>query len=51
MNIQLPDEKILELSFQDPSYFTILVDKYKDAFMRKALGVVRKQEEAEDIVQ
>src|SRR3989338_1350472 len=51
MNIQLPDEKILELSFQDPSYFTILVDKYEDAFMRKALGVVRKQEEAEDIVQ
>jgi len=47
----LPDEKILELTADDPSYFTILVDKYQVPFLRKALSVVRSKEEAEDIVQ
>lgn len=47
----LPDEEILKQSLRDPSKFKILVDKYQAAFLRKALGIVRKTEEAEDIVQ
>jgi RNA polymerase sigma-70 factor (ECF subfamily) len=48
---QMPDEQILYFALKDPSYFTILVDKYQIPFLRKALGIVRKKEEAEDIVQ
>src|SRR3990167_8635113 len=51
MEDTLRDEEILRLAGDDPSYFTILVDKYQAAFLRKALGIVRNQEEAEDIVQ
>lgn len=47
----LPDEEILKQSLRDPSKFKILVDKYQAPFLRKALGIVRKTEEAEDIVQ
>ena len=47
----LLDEKILELTSEDPSYFTVLVDKYKVPFLRKPLSVIRSKEEAEDIVQ
>ena len=47
----LPDEEVLRLSLKDPSYFSLLVDKYQAAFLRKCLGVVRSKEEAEDIVQ
>lgn len=51
MEQSLKDEEILLLSLGDPTYFTILVDKYQAAFLRKVMGVVRNQEEAEDIVQ
>lgn len=47
----IPDEEILRLSFSDPSQFKILVDRYQEAFLRKAIGIVRKQEDAEDVVQ
>lgn len=47
----MPDEQILYFALEDPSYFTILVDKYQTPFLRKALGIVRDKEEAEDIVQ
>ena len=47
----LKDEEILRLAIDDPSYFAFLVDKYQVPFLRKAMGVVRSQEEAEDIVQ
>ena len=47
----LPDEEILKQSLRDPSKFKILVDKYQAALLRKALGIVKKTEEAEDIVQ
>lgn len=50
-NENLSDEDILRLSLRDSSYFTILVDRYEVPFLRKALGIVKKQEEAEDIVQ
>ena len=47
----LPDEEILRISLKDPSYFAILVDKYQTPFIRKAIGIVRNKDEAEDIVQ
>ena len=51
MEQQLPDEQILRLALSDPSYFSILVDKYQAPFLRKALGIVRNPADAEEIVQ
>lgn len=51
MSESIPDEQILRLALSDPSYFTPLVDKYQAPFLRKALGIVKNQAEAEDIVQ
>ena len=51
MSETLPDEEILRLALKEPAHFSLLVDKYQDAFLRKAVGIVKKQEEAEDIVQ
>ena len=45
------DEEILAASLEKPAIFKILVDKYQEAFIRKALGILRQQEEAEDVVQ
>ena len=47
----LKDEEILALSLEQPALFKILVDRYREAFVRKALGILRNHEEAEDIVQ
>lgn len=47
----LKDEEVLRLALKDPTYFSVLVDKYQEPFLRKALGIVRSREEAEDIVQ
>jgi RNA polymerase sigma-70 factor (ECF subfamily) len=51
INEPLPDEEILRKSLRDPSQFKILVSRYQEPFLRKAWGIVRKQEDAEDIVQ
>ncbi len=45
------DEEILALSIKQPSLFGIIVDRYEEAFIRKAVRIVHGQEEAEDIVQ
>jgi RNA polymerase sigma-70 factor (ECF subfamily) len=45
------DEELLALSTVHPSIFALIVRKYEAPFMRKALSIVREQEEAEDIVQ
>lgn len=45
------DEEILRLSQRDPSAFEVLVNRYQDAFVRKARGVMRNEEDAEDVVQ
>lgn len=45
------DEELLALSVSHPSLFALLVRKYEEAFLRKALGIVREKEEAEDVVQ
>ena len=47
----LKDEEILALSQEDPAYFSFLVNKYEDAFLRAARGITRNLEEAQDIVQ
>ena len=46
-----PDEEVLALSVAHPSLFAVLVRKYEDAFLRKAMSIVRGREEAEDVVQ
>lgn len=51
MNNELKDEEILLLAQEDPAYFSILVDKYKEPFLRMARGITHNLEEAEDIVQ
>lgn len=45
------DEEILAMSQTKPYLFGILLDRYQDAFMRKAQVVLGNQEDAEDIVQ
>ncbi len=45
------DEDILTLSIKQPSLFGIIIDRYEEAFIRKAIRIIHKQEEAEDIVQ
>lgn len=45
------DEEILIASLENPALFKILVDRYQEAFIRKSIGILKQQEEAEDIVQ
>ena len=45
------DEDLLAASVRHPSLFALLVRKYEELFLRKALSIVRHREEAEDVVQ
>jgi RNA polymerase sigma-70 factor (ECF subfamily) len=45
------DEELLAASISHPSLFALLVRKYEDPFLRKAMSIVHSKEEAEDIVQ
>jgi RNA polymerase sigma-70 factor (ECF subfamily) len=45
------DEELLAASLAQPSLYALLVRKYEEPFLRKAMGIVRSKEEAEDIVQ
>lgn len=45
------DEELLAASLTHPSLFAVLVRKYEEPFLRKAMSIVREREEAEDIVQ
>lgn len=45
------DEELLVLSMRHPSLFSYLLERYEDAFLRKAMEVVHEREAAEDIVQ
>lgn len=47
----LKDEEILAASLEKPAYFKLLIDRYQEPFLRKAMGILRQREEAEDIVQ
>ncbi len=48
---QAGDEDLLAASVTHPSLFALIVRKYEAPFMRKALGIVREREAAEDVVQ
>lgn len=47
----LADEELLLLSLSDPKYFEPIVERYQDAFLRKAQSIIPVREDAEDIVQ
>lgn len=47
----MKDEDILRASLGEPAVFEVLMEKYQEPLMRAALRVVRRREEAEDIVQ
>ncbi len=49
--VEYSDEELLALSVPHPSLFVHLVRKYEAPFLRKAIGIVRDQHEAQDIVQ
>lgn len=48
---QTKDEEILLASLKKPALFKVLVDRYEEAFLRKATDILKSREEAEDIVQ
>jgi RNA polymerase sigma-70 factor, ECF subfamily len=48
---ELPDEEILLRSQNEPWLFAVLLDRYQDAFLRKAVGIIREPRDAEEIVQ
>jgi RNA polymerase sigma-70 factor (ECF subfamily) len=45
------DEDVLALSIKNPAFFEVLIERYQEAFLRKALSVVRVKEDSEDVVQ
>jgi RNA polymerase sigma-70 factor (ECF subfamily) len=45
------DEELLLRAIEQPGLFAYLVERYQDAFMRKAESIIHSKEEAEDIVQ
>lgn len=47
----LSDEEILARSQKEPWIFAVLLDRYQDAFMRKANTIIHNQLDAEEIVQ
>jgi RNA polymerase sigma-70 factor, ECF subfamily len=48
---QLSDEDILRMSGAEPWRFSVLLDRYQDAFMRKATSIIHDPQDAEEIVQ
>lgn len=47
----VPDEELLERSFKNPHLFEKLLDRYEEAFLRKAYYILGTKEAAEDAVQ
>jgi len=45
------DEELLALSIKNPVFFEEIVERYQDAFLRKARRIVGDREETQDIVQ
>lgn len=45
------DEEILLRSQVEPWLFSVLLDRYQEAFMRKAMSIIRNPLDAEEIVQ
>lgn len=47
----LTDEEILMRSQKEPWIYTVLLERYQDAFMRKAMSILHNQLDAEEVVQ
>jgi len=47
----MKDEEILHISLDKPALFSVLVERYEKAFLRKARSIISQTEEAEDVVQ
>lgn len=47
----LPDTEVLALSRKNPEAFEELVDRYEEAFLRKAKSILYSREDAEEVVQ
>lgn len=45
------DEEILAMSVEKPNIFEVLVDRYQEAFLRKARSVIGDKDDIHDIVQ
>jgi len=48
---ELSDEDILLRAQAQPWLFSMLLDRYQDAFLRKAMSIIHLEEDAEEIVQ
>lgn len=48
---ELSDEEVLARSRAEPWLFTALLDRYQDAFLRKAKSILFSPEDAEEVVQ
>ena len=49
--LEASDEYLLAVSINKPKVFSVLVDRYQDAFLKKAEYIMKNREDAEDIVQ
>ena len=47
----LSDEEVLARSAAEPWLFAVLLERYQDAFLRRARRIIRGDQDAEDIVQ
>lgn len=47
----MSDGEVLRASKEDPDAFSVLVDRYEDAFLRKARSILYAREDAEEVVQ
>ena len=47
----LLDEEVLLRARAEPWLFAVLLDRYQDAFLRKAVGIIHDPRDAEEIVQ
>ena len=47
----MSDEEVLALSIDNPSLFETIVDRYQEAFLRKAERILGARGDAEDVVQ
>lgn len=48
---ELSDEEVLMRARKEPWLFSVLLDRYQDAFMRKAMSILHYQLDAEEVVQ
>ena len=47
----MTDEEVFAKSFAEPKLFEVIVERYEEAFLRKAKTIIRNEEMAKDVVQ